>query len=228
MFNSYDPDFPEEVDDFAPADPDPLAHARGLWLRARCGKLTASNVARARSFTAKGQPTADRVKLLQELCAERMTDVSVRHYVTPEMQWGLDHEDDARAAYEQRTGNDVTHTPYEFRDHPTIENCGASNDGLVSDVGMIEIKCPTTTKYVAWRKAGVAPEEHRDQMMLELICYRRKWCDFVAYDPRVKDHRLRLFIVRYTPTPEDIAALEADARKFLNEIEDLFLAVTHT
>jgi hypothetical protein len=226
------------LDDFSPADfkrPeefDPISDAKGRWLRARCGKLTSSNVSKARSFKkgtkgARGEPTQERIRLIQEIIAERMTEHSVRHFVTDAMQWGIDHEDDARAVYEARQGVLVNHLPYQFRDHPTIELCGASHDGLVGDDGMIEIKCPTTAKYVGWRKERVVPEEHRDQIILELACWQRKWCDFVAYDPRVKDPKLRLLVVRFEPEPKDVEAVEEDVRQFLTEVEDWFLAVTH-
>lgn len=217
-------DFP---DDFNDPQPNPLADQIAAWLRARAGKLTSSNLCRARSFTKKGEPTADRIKYMQELCAERMTGDSVRHFVNDAMQWGLDHEDDARAVYEIRTGEIVETHQYRFFDHPRIENCGASIDGMIGSDGLIEIKCPTTPRYVAWRQAKVVPEEHRDQIILELASTGRRWCDFVAYDPRVKDPALRMMIVRYEPTAEEFAAVEADAIRFLEELDALFLAVTH-
>jgi hypothetical protein len=225
------------AEDFVASDHDPLSAAIAAWLEIRCGKLTSSNMRRARGFkkqTAKEikegaplEPLQDRIDYMMELCAERMTDASVRHFVTDAMQWGLDHEDDARAWYEITTGEVVDHQPYVFYEHPTIQNCGASIDGKVGARGLVEIKCPATPTYVAWRKAGVVPEKHRDQIILELASTGRDWCDFVAYDPRVKIRRAQGMIVRYTPTAEEFAAVDKDARQFLDETDALFLAVTH-
>ena len=35
-----------------------------------------------------------------------------------------------------------------FVDHPTIAMAGASPDGLVGDVGLVEVKCPNTATHI--------------------------------------------------------------------------------
>jgi len=197
--------------------------ALALWLRARAGKLTASRMRDAMDFLKNGQPSAKRSQLMRELLAERLTGDSVRHFVTDAMMHGLQFEDEAKAAYEAETGVIVGEAG--FYDHPRIDALGATPDGLVPG-GLIETKCPTTATFVEWRMAGVVPEEHKPQMIVQLACTGRAWCDFVAFDPRIKNPAHRLFIRRFEPTAEEIAKVEAAAEQFLSELDAMFEAFT--
>lgn len=192
---------------------------KAFWLNARAGKLTASRMADAMSFGRNGDPSARRVKLMQELLAERLTGDSVPHVVTDAMEHGIEYEDEAADMFVELTGRDVKMS--HFYDHPTIENFGATPDRELDD-GLLEIKCPTTPKYVGWRIAGVVPEEHKPQMLAQLACSGRKWCGFIAYDPRIKESGKRLFMAKFSPTQEEITAVEDAARVFLGELETMF------
>lgn len=199
-----------------PLDGDELAG----WLRARAGKLTASRMATALNFKKDGTSSKERSDYMRELLAERMTGDSVRHFVTDAMQFGLDMEPEAKDAYQAETGTFIRSAG--FYDHPRIENFGATPDGLLDGGGLIEIKVPTSQTFVAWLLAGVVPAEHKPQMLAQLACTGRRWCEFVAYNPRVKDLRRRLFIRRYEPTPDEITTIEAAAESFLAELDRLW------
>lgn len=186
------------------------------WHAARRGVLTASRVADALAVLKTGKPSESRRKLMFELLAERMTGFAADHYVTPAMQWGIDNQAGAIAEYEAETGEIVG--PELFVLHPEIDWLGATPDGLVGSDGLLEVKCPTTPKHLAWVMAAEVPAEHRPQMLCQLACTRRKWVDFVSYDPRVKG-KSRLFIVRFAPDAADIEKLEAGAREFLAELQ---------
>lgn len=195
---------------------------RGRWLAEREGKLTASRMADAMSFRKDKKPAAARTDYMRELCAERAVGGSVRHFVTPAMQHGLDYEEEAWFAYEAHTGIMLDAPPQPFFDHPTIPYCGASPDRFCGPDGLAETKCPTTAVFMEWVLAGVVPEEHKPQMILQLDVTGRKWCEFIAYDPRIKVPARRLFIRRYVPTPEEIGAVRAAARQFLEEVDVMF------
>lgn len=192
----------------------------GHWLAARCGKLTASRMADALDFRKDGKPGADRVKLMKELLAERMTGVSAPHFVNDLMRWGLEHEPEAKAAYEAECG--VLLSDGRYFDHPEIDNLGATPDGLIDHDGLVETKCPQTTTHLDYVMAGVVPDQYKPQMLVQLACTGRSWCDFVSYDPRIKVHKRRLFIVRFEPTADDVAAIESAARVFLAELDAMF------
>lgn len=190
------------------------------WLMARLGHLTASRMAEAMAFTKKGEPTAERTKYMFELCAERLTDRMAEHYVTPAMQHGIESEPLARDAYEVATGNLVQQVG--FARHDEIEFFGASSDGLVGVDGMIEIKCQTTTNHLQTIYNGVVPEKYKPQLLAQCAVLKgRSWCDFVAFDPRVAPE-MQLFIRRFTPTAEEIAEVEEQAKKFLTELNQMF------
>jgi exodeoxyribonuclease (lambda-induced) len=195
------------------------AEQKAAWLSARAGKLTASRMADAMSYLKNGSPTAARTKLMHELLAERLTGSSVPHVVTDAMQHGLDFEDEAVDVFVERYGRNVHLS--RFYDHPTIENFGATPDRELDD-GLLEIKCPTTVRFLEWSLAGIVPMEHRPQMTAQLACTGRKWCGFIAYDPRIKDESKRLFMRKFEPTAEDLAAVEAAAIAFLTELDIMF------
>jgi predicted phage-related endonuclease len=208
-----DPDSPAVVPQGTPA-----------WVRERIGHLTASNMWRAMATTKKGE-SAERVKLKHELLAERLADAAVDHYITSDMQWGLDNEPAAREEYQRLSGFDIL--PAGFVRHRHIEFFGASPDGFVVPDGLVEFKCPRTTTHIAWMLAGVVPEQHKPQMLAQCACAGRKWVDFVSFDPRLPE-RQRMFVRRFTPTHDEIVAVEQAAHLFLTEVESMFSILTET
>ena len=187
----------------------------GAWFNARTGKLTASRMKNAMKYLKGGADSADRRNLKIEILCERLTGDIVDKFVNQAMQWGIDKEPEAKEQYELKTGRLIKDVG--FVDHPKIEFCGASPDGLV-DEGLIEIKCPTTATHLNWILAGVVPDDHKPQMCLQALCTGRPWVDFVSYDPRMPEAN-RLFVRRNTPSTEELAEVEAEAVKFLQEVE---------
>ena len=110
------------------------------WLHDRCGCLTASRAAAVLSRRKDGKPTAAYEALIETLICERVTGQCEGIGTTAAMQWGVDHEDEAREAYEAVTGDLVDLVG--FIRHPEIDFFGASPDGLVGEDGLLEIKCP--------------------------------------------------------------------------------------
>lgn len=190
------------------------------WLAERAGCLTASRMADALDFKKDGKPGAARVKYMHDLLAERLTGHSVQHFVNDAMRHGKEYEDEAKTMYERATGHILG--PERFVRHPSIEFFGATPDAFIETTGLAEFKCPTTPKFLGWVLAGVVPEEHKPQMCVQLLCTGRQWCDFVAYDPRIKDARRRLFVRRYEPTDEELKKVENAAIAFLGELEEMF------
>lgn len=190
---------------------------KAAWLDSRCGKLTASRMADAMDFLKNGQPSKRRSDLMREILAERYTGSSVRHFVTDAMQWGLEKEAEAKAAYEAHRGEFIGECG--FYDHPEIDMFGGTPDGLLGSDGLFESKCPTTTTFVDWVMAGVVPDTYKPQMAAQLLVTGRKWVDFCAFDPRIKDPARRLFIRRFEPDAEYLAKVESAAIDFLAEVD---------
>src|ERR1051326_2949253 len=185
------------------------------WFAVRCGRITASRAADVLAKIKKGE-AADRRHYREELMAERLTNIPTDHYVSREMQWGIDQEPFARAAYEVACDVDVETCGFFI--HPNIKNFGASPDGLVGTDGIIQVKCPNTSNHLAWMQAGEIPLEHAPQLLADLACAGRKWIDFVSFDPRLPAH-LQLFIRRFYRDEKLISALEAEVIQFDQEVE---------
>jgi hypothetical protein len=194
------------------------------FLDARCGKLTASRMADAMDFRKDGKPGAKRIQLLKDLLAERVTGNSVRHYTTDAMIFGSENEQAAKDEYEAATGN--IPMPCGTIDHPAIDGFAATPDSLLAGGGLLETKVPTSATFVEWRLAGVVPEQHKPQLLAQLACTGRRWVDFAAFDPRIKDPKLRLMVRRFEPTSAEIEDIENIARDFLATLDSMFEAFT--
>jgi putative phage-type endonuclease len=190
----------------------------GTWWNNRLGKLTGSRMAAAMNFLKSGKESSERENLRYEVVAERITNTFADKYLTSDMQWGVDQESAAKEAFENTTGLMVKDVG--FIDHPSIDYCGVSPDGFVSDGSLIEVKCPKTKTHMKYVANQVIPAEYKPQMLLQSACTGKDvW--FVSYDPRMGEGK-DLFIKKYVPTPEELAEVEAAAEKFLAECDALF------
>lgn len=184
------------------------------WHAERCGKVTASRVKDLNAKPSKGKALN---ALGLTILAERLTGVQKETPTNFYMQWGIDNEPHAIAAYENETGFFVNGTG--LIDHPFIEMFGASPDGLVGENGQIEVKCPDTTTHLNTLLTKEVPEEHIPQITSQLACTRREWCDFVSYDPRLEPE-LQIIIIRVFAKDLNIEGLERDVRAFNRTIEE--------
>lgn len=185
------------------------------WFSARLGHVTASRVADVLSKIKTGE-SSSRKNYRTELVVERLTNQKTESFVNNAMQRGVELEPLARAAYEVKTGNLVDQVG--FVKHPKIEWFGCSPDGLVNDDGLIEIKIPTSATHLEYLEADQPPKKYIPQMMAQMACTGRKWCDFVSFDPRLPDG-LQLFIVRVNADDKYILAMENEVTEFLAEVE---------
>lgn len=186
------------------------------WLQMRVGMVTASRVDDVLAVPANGKGELKcRAKYRTEIISECLTGRAAEHYVTPAMEWGIETEPLARAAYEMRLDLEVADGGFHI--HDEITRFGASPDGLIGEEGLLEVKCPTTATHIEWIIAGVTPEEYQPQMLAEMACTGRRWCDFVSFDPRLPK-KMQLFVRRFPRNDERIAAMEKEVLKFLEEV----------
>lgn len=189
------------------------------WLAARAGCLTASAIADMIAKTKTGE-AASRANLRARLVAERLTGVPQDSFSNAAMQWGNEQEPFARAAYEIKSGNLVDQTGIVM--HPNIPYAGASPDGLIDECGLVEIKCPNTAAHIEYLLSGAPPKKYQPQMLWQMECTGRQWCDFVSFDPRMPEH-LQLFVVRFERDEERLDDLRKEAIAFLAEVDALIL-----
>jgi putative phage-type endonuclease len=185
------------------------------WKSLRLGKVTASRVADVIAKTKTGWG-ASRANYMAELIAERLTGVAAERFQNAAMQWGTDTEAEARSAYSFRADADVAEVG--FVPHPVIPMTGASPDGLVGEDGLLELKCPNTATHLEILLGGPIATKYITQMMWQMACTGRKWCDFVSYDPRLPE-AMRLYLYRVVRDDDLIKSLEKDVSLFLGEID---------
>jgi len=188
------------------------------WYAARLGKVTSSRVADIMARTKSGY-SASRENYLYELLCERLTGIPAESYISKAMQWGIDQEQFARGAYEAKTGEFVDLVG--FVEHPTIPMFGASPDGMVGLVGLVEIKCPETKKHMHTLTTQSIDSGYKTQMTVQMMCTGRAWCDFISYDPRLPE-RLSLVIIRFPFCKWLADEIATEVIKFNAELDALY------
>lgn len=188
------------------------------WLMMRLGKVTASKVYDATARQKNKKYYKARENYMKANLAEILTGKSQDSFSSHAMKWGIEHEPQARAAYEFITDTEVDQIA--FADHPTIARAGASPDGLVGKPGLMEVKCPNTSTHLEYMMTRVIPDDYYAQMQWQIECLEREWCDFVSFDPRLPEH-LKTLIIRVPRDEAYIKNLNVEVIKFNNELDEM-------
>lgn len=188
------------------------------WFAARAGKVTASRIADLMAKTKTGA-AASRENYMAELVVERFIGGKSESFSSAAMAWGNDQEPFARAAYEAFSGVFVDEVG--FVPHPTIEQAGASPDGLVGADGLVEIKCPNTATMIDVLINETVARKYFMQMQMQMACTGRHWCDYVVFDPRMPE-AAQLFVKRIDRDAKFIAEMEGEITTFLDEVSAKF------
>lgn len=192
------------------------------WHAARVGKATASRVSDIIARTKSG-PATSRANYMAEKVAERLTGVPYEGFQNNHMLRGIEQEPAARAAYEFFRDTDIELVG--IVDHPTVPMSSCSPDGYVGEDGLVQIKCPMTSTHLETLVSGKVPGKYHTQIMWELACTGRAWCDFVSYDNRMPAS-MQLFVARITREPGTIEMLEREVAAFLFEVEAAVKSLT--
>ena len=185
------------------------------WFAARLGKVTASRVADVIAKTKTGY-SSSRENYMADLIVERLTGQKASSFSNAAMEWGVEQEPHARAAYSAFTGELVEEVG--FIDHPSVPMSGASPDGVVGE-GLVEFKCPNTATHLEYLLANKPPGKYVTQMQWQMAVTGAKWCDFCSYDSRLPKH-LQMLVVRVARDDKVIAELETEVKKFLAELDE--------
>jgi len=187
------------------------------WFQIRAGKVTASRIADLTAKTKSGY-SSSRANYMAQLICERLTGLPQESFTNAAMQWGTDQEPIARANFEAYMGVFVKEVG--FISHPTIENAGASPDGLVDDdESIVEFKCPNTATHIETLLGQEIDKKYILQIQWQLAVTGRKKAFFCSFDPRLPEH-LQLFVKEVERDYSLIAELENEVREFLAELEE--------
>jgi putative phage-type endonuclease len=185
------------------------------WKLQRLGKVTASRIADVVAKTRNGYG-ASRANYMAELAAEILTGTPAEGFTSKPMQWGLDHEPEAKTMYAFMTDREVTEAG--FVQHPKLPMSGASPDGYVDADGLIEVKCPNTATHIETLLGAPIDAAYVKQMQWQMFCTGRQWCDWCSFDPRLPP-ALQLIVRRVPRDPAMIAELEIEVIQFLKELD---------
>lgn len=186
------------------------------WLKARAGKITASRFKDVLNKLKNGQPGQKRKDYLLEIVTERLTGEPTSGFTNAAMQWGIDHEDEAKAAYEMYSNNWVDEKGFVL--HKDYDFIGCSPDGLVNRDGGIEIKCPyNSVNHVKTLQSGM-PEEHMAQLQGCMWITNKAFWDFVSYDPRMPEG-MQFYRQRIERDQAYIKELKKELLSFNAEVE---------
>lgn len=186
------------------------------WQVIRAGKVTGTGFKKLMATIKTGE-AAERRNYRAKIVCEMLTGhPAPPEFVSDEMRWGTDHEAEAREVYAQLTLQDIRQVGFVL--HPTNDRIGVSPDGLVGEKGLLEIKCPLTATHLNYLMMGVVPSEYKLQMLGQMLCCEREWCDFMSYDPRLS-LEYRYFIHRFYRDEKQLILMEAAAKTFLDEVD---------
>ncbi len=170
------------------------------WLKSRAGVITASRFSDARARLTRagkngkaGDPAAKAIEYAWQVALERIAGEPVSPaFETWQMRRGTELEPEARMTYEAETGLLASEKGLILTDDRAF---GYSSDGLVSDEGLIEIKCPANCQKIGdiWSDPDNAAAEYIDQIQGGMWITGRQWCDFIMYCPWLEPVGKELF-----------------------------------
>ena len=191
------------------------------WFEKRLGRLTSS---RFGDMMQKGRAKDDKFgtackKYINEKIAEILTGQG-SSFSSQATDWGTDLEPEAIAFYQDKTNNIVDYDSKRFVEFG--EYAGGSPDGLIDDNGAIEVKCPfNSINHIETIRTNEVPKQYVHQVQGHLMVTGREWCDFVTYDPRMKDDKLKMHIIRVGRNQELIDKMEARITEVRDEIDTI-------
>ena len=190
------------------------------WFQARLGKITGSRFGdvltepRSKKDKELGVLSKTAESYMLELITEKLVG-EPRKLSGEALDWGTNTEPEAIEYYEMTTFNEVEAVGFV----EINEDVGGSPDGLVETDGMIEVKCPfTSANHVKYFLGASIPKGYYAQIQGNLWVTDRKWCDFISYDPRIKDPKKRMFILRVERDEDFIKNLESKIASFIVQL----------
>lgn len=177
------------------------------WIQARAGLFTGSDFHQYFGILNKGLTDTAKKELYKKVLEKFGYTFSTP--TTYAMQWGIDHEAEAREAYKFLYNKDVQEVG--FCDYESL-NAGCSPDGVIYDgeniKEIVEIKCPMLETYVAYIDGFMKPE-YMTQCQYNMFITGADVCHFIVYHPD-----MQLFV-------KDIEKDEAIQTKIKNTLDAL-------
>ena len=168
-----------------------LEQGSDAWLQARCGLVTASTVGKLLTAAGKVADNDSSRGLTETLVAERITGFVEYVHPSMSMQRGSLDEPHARDKYREEHAS-VTEIGFAVRDFGG-RKMGASPDGLVDEVGGIEIKSRDPKIQLRTILTDTVPAENMAQIQGSLLVFQREWWDYCSFAMGWPMHVIRVY-----------------------------------
>ena len=170
--------------------------------------------------------------LIDELIAEKHTELIQENYVNDAMQRGIDLEPFAISEFEDRT--DFKVETFGLVTNENYPGCHLSPDGLILDgsgvpLSGVEVKCPSTKKHVEYIRTNRIPNEYKYQVYHYFtICDTIDTVYFVSYDPRFEVRPFHLIKITREEHADQLEDFEIKLLKFIDKLSDNETAIIDT
>ena len=178
------------------------------WHNVRIGKLTARHCQEIAN-DGKGLETS-----VKEKACEILTGKTKEYFKSEAMEQGNELEHSARQMFEFMTGLTVEQVGFYELDKYT----GASPDGLTSDDGLIEIKCPQAKTFLDYILDGKVDTKYMWQMQMQMMITEKKHCYYVVYNP---DFENPIIIKKIDRDDDKIEKIKAGLESGIKQLEEI-------
>ena len=187
------------------------------WRKLRCGVPTASQFHKV--ITPKTRKRSTQIEgYAMHLCAERLLGMPLETITTKAMHNGTELEESAKAAYAFARRVEIEPVGFMTTDDRKV---GASPDGMITGVKLLEAKCPSVETHIGYMvlgKSGV-DEKYFCQLQGQIHVSEFDLTDIISFWPGLPD------VVVTVPRDEPfIAALKPLIEELLGLVDE-YMAV---
>ena len=166
----------------------------------------------------KGEMFGETAKTYAKEIMLKRLGMEIEGPTTWQMEWGLEHEPDARYIYE-RSRSVKCELPG-FVTMENFKNVGCTPDGLVGDDGLLEIKCPQWKAHIDYLLSDHPPKQYWQQIQFQMMVTGRKWDDFMIFNP-IFPEQLIAKVIRVERDQDYINEIQSRIEPFEELIDEM-------
>lgn len=183
------------------------------WFDARLDSIGGTDLSKI--ITSKGTRSNSRDDFLIDKASQIITRRVKPLFPTYEMNWGTEHEQEARRKFEWDSGIELSECAMIFSDNK--RNWHISPDGYNEELEIgWEVKCPQLKKFIKTKEGGKLPTEHILQVQSSLALTGWKVWKFMSFFPGLKP-----FNIDVERDEDLIRKIKVEVRMFHNDLYKL-------
>ena len=183
------------------------------WHKARLHSVGGTGISKI--TTSIGKESKSRGDFLIEKASQRITGRSKPLFPSYEMQWGTEHEQEARESFSFIRDIEVAECAMIFSDENKEWHVSPDGFSLEREEGF-EVKCPQLKNHLEYLKAGTLPTAYRLQVQTSLALTGWDTWWFMSYFPGVKS-----LIIPIHRDEKLIQIIKDEVARFLEDLNNL-------